>query len=73
VLQVAAQHSREDSSLLVVKRPLSNGDVTFFVSESSEDCQVQLDEHATITVALNRAGAVLVKSNGERLFFGGVQ
>jgi hypothetical protein len=58
---------------VINKHPLADGDVTFFVSESSEICQVQLDEHVTITVAPNRAGAVIVMHDGARMLFGGVR
>jgi hypothetical protein len=57
---------------VINRRPLADGDVTFFVSESSESCQVQLDEHVT-TVAPNRAGAVIVMHDGARMLFGGVR
>ena len=66
------QSQREESPLLVVKQPLSNGDLFLVISETSSPQEVVLAEGIRVSVGANRAGAVIVQSGCEVEVFGGV-
>lgn len=64
---------RAESPLLVARKPLKDGTLILFVSESAEDQQVMLEEAGIeVQVAANRAGAVIVKGDTSVEVFGGV-
>jgi hypothetical protein len=65
--------TQAESPLLVARKPLKDGTLILFVSESAERQQITLDEAGIqVEVAPNRAGAVIVKNDATFEAFGGV-
>lgn len=73
VLHQSVRDTYEESSLLLVRRPLKAGTLILLVSEQSNDQHVALEEGIEVVLAPNRAGAVIVGANRDIATFGGVQ
>jgi hypothetical protein len=67
------EERQAESPLLIARKPLKDGTLILFVSESAEMQQVTLEDAGIeVQVAANRAGAVIVKGDVSVEAFGGV-
>jgi hypothetical protein len=65
--------TQPESPLLVARKPLKDGTLILIVSESAIDQQLTLEDAGIqVTIAPNRAGAIIVKENAVIEMFGGV-
>jgi hypothetical protein len=63
---------QSNSPVLISTRVLKDGHLTFVVSEASQPQQIKLEGNLTVTIAPNRAGALLVNLDGQARPFGGL-
>lgn len=70
---LVCEEGRTESPLLVARKPLKDGTLILIVSESAVDQQITLEDAGIrVTVASNRAGAIIVKRDGISKAFGGI-
>ena len=63
---------QSSSPVLISTKALKDGRLALIVSETSQPQQIELEGNLTVTIAPNRAGALLVNLDGQTQSFGGV-
>ncbi|GCE30309.1 hypothetical protein KDA_58250 [Dictyobacter alpinus] len=72
-LGIVSHSQQQDSPYLIARQPLKNGTLILIVSEHSQEGHLNLDPDLKVSIAPNRAGAILTRNDGTTTSYGGVQ